>query len=229
MQSTCVDLHGHSSHDFTALNDFAQLPEAVLVEEAKAGNDEAFANLVNHCDRSIYRMTLRMTRNHEDAEDARQEALLKAYVNLDRFQGRSRFSTWLMRIAMNEALMNLRKRNTRQVSLDEAVESNDPKITAMQIPDPGEHPERLYARREMLETLTEAIESLQPQSRDVFVLREVEQFSTVETAKLLGVSPNAVKIRLRRARLELQDRLSKMFDGLSEPGTFAQCIAECNA
>lgn len=215
MQLTSVDLQ--EPH-------LVPLPEATLLEEAKAGNGEAFANLVNHCERSVYRMTLRMTRNHEDAEDARQEAMLKAYANLHRFQGRSRFSTWLMRIAMNEALMKLRKRNARQVSLEEAVESSDPKLLTIEIPSRSEHPEKLYARREMLETLTEAIESLQPRARDVFVLREVEELSTRETAKVLGISMNAVKMRLRRARRELRDRLSEVFrDGLTEPGTVARC------
>ena len=228
MQLNSVGLQERSSHvDFSVLTDPAQLPEATLLEEAKAGNGEAFASLVNRCHRSIYQATLRMTRNHEDAEDARQEAMLKAYVNLHHFQGRSRFSTWLMRIAMNEALMKLRKRNPRQISLEEAVENRDLRLLTMEIPDRAEHPEKLYARKEMLQTLVEAIESLRPRARDVFVLREMEQLSTAETAKALGISINSVKTRLRRARRELRDRLSDVFGpGLSEAGTVAQCAGD---
>jgi RNA polymerase sigma-70 factor (ECF subfamily) len=228
VQLTTVGLQDRPSHvDFSVLTNRAQLSEATLLEEAKAGNGEAFASLVSNCQRSVYQTTLRMTRNHEDAEDARQEAMLKAYANLHRFQGRSRFSTWLMRIAMNEALMKLRKRNTRQISLEEAVEDRDLRLLTMEIPDTTEHPEKLYARKEMLKTLVEAIESLRPRARDVFVLREMEQLSTIETAKALGISINSVKTRLRRARRELRDRLGDVFGpGLSDAGAAAECAGD---
>ena len=150
-----------------------------------------------------------MTRNQEDAEDARQEAMLKAFLHLDRFEGRSRFSTWVTRIAMNEALMKLRSRRSgKQVSLDEMVDAGDSEVLVRKVSKPNEHPDQIYARRELQETLAEAIADLQPQSQRVFVLRALEQRSTSETAKVLKVSPTAVKSRFRRARLQLRQRLA---------------------
>jgi len=189
--------------------------ELALVEEAKAGNSEAFAKLVRNYDRNVYQLAIKITRNHEDAEEVLQEALFKAYANLDRFQGRSRFSTWLVRIAINEALMKLRKRSSeKQVSLDEVIETDEQNLLAREIEDPGEHPEELYARREVQEMLAAAIKDLQPRCRAVFVLRELAQLSTAEAAETLQLSVTAVKTRLRRARLQLRERLTDCLEAL---------------
>jgi len=186
--------------------------ENVLVAEARAGNAESFATLINQYDRHIYRLALNITGNQEDAEDVLQETFLKAYSNLGRFQGDSRFYTWLVRIAVNEALMKLRKRRGASwVSLDEPVETNDRSLTPREIEDWADNPEQSYAKAELQDILNYAVEKMEPQFRTVFMLRDVEEFSTEETAKMLGLSVPAVKSRLLRARLKLRERLNKYF------------------
>jgi len=186
--------------------------ETTLVAEARAGNAEAFTTLVHQYDRNIYRLALNITGKQEDAEDVLQEAFLKAYTHLDRFQGNSRFYTWLVRIAVNEALMKLRKRRgDRTVSLDEPIVTSDNDLMPREIEDWGDNPEQRYAKTELQEILNEAIESLEPQFRTVVVLRDVENFSTEETAEVLGLSVPAVKSRLLRGRLKLRDRLNRYF------------------
>ncbi len=186
--------------------------ETTLVAEAKEGNAEAFTVLVNQYERNIFRLALNITSNKEDAEDVLQESFLKAYTNLGRFQGNSRFYTWLVRIAVNESLMKLRKRRSdRQVSLDEKLETEDDGLLPREIVDWGDNPEQRYAKTEWQEILAEATQDLEPAFRTVFTLRDVEQLSTEETAEALGLSVPAVKSRLLRARLKLRQRLNKYF------------------
>ncbi len=187
--------------------------EATLVAEAKEGNAEAFTVLMNQYERNIFRLALNITSNKEDAEDVLQESFLKAYTHLGRFQGNSRFYTWVVRIAVNESLMKLRKRRSdRQVSLDEKLETEDDNgLPPREIVDWGDNPEQRYAKTEWQEILAEATQSLEPAFRTVFTLRDVEQLSTEETAEALGLSVPAVKSRLLRARLKLRQRLNKYF------------------
>jgi len=186
--------------------------EDVLVAEARAGNADSFATLINQYDRHIYRLALNITGNPEDAEDVLQDSFLKAYSNLGQFQGDSRFYTWLVRIAVNEALMKLRKRRGASwVSLDEAGEGDDRSLMPREVEDWTENPERSYAKTELRNILNQAIEKLEPQFRTVFVLRDVEDFTTDETARMLGLSVPAVKSRLLRARLKLRELLNKYF------------------
>ncbi len=196
------------------MNDSAQIVstnnEMALLADAQAGDSEAFNHLIKNNSRTVYQVAMKITRNHEDAEEVLQEALFKAYTNLGRFQGRSRFSTWLTRIAINEALMKLRKRRPgREVSLDQAIETNDQSVVPREHEDPGVHPEKRYAQRELQEILSQAIDDLQPRCRAIFVLRELEELSTAEAARTLRVSVTAVKSRLRRARLQLRERLTE--------------------
>lgn len=184
--------------------------EHALVMAAKAGDGSAFEELVNRYERKIFRLTQNITGNREDAEDAMQDAFLKSYTHLGEFQGDSRFYTWLVRIAVNEALMRLRKRKPNQVSLDEPVETDDD-IMPREIEDWGPSPEQRYAQTELHQILSEAIEKLDPAFRVVFVLRDMEELSTEETAKLLGISVPAVKSRLLRARLKMRQRLHRYF------------------
>ena len=182
--------------------------ELVLVNAARAGNPDAFASLVSPYNQNVYRLAVNITHNHEDAEDVRQEALIKAYSNLGRFRGGSRFYTWLVRIALNEALMKLRKRRPgRQVSLDELIEADDRNVTRRESLDWRNNPGQRYARSELGRTLREAIEGLDARARAVLVLRDVEDFSTRETSEMLGLSVTTVKTRLRRARMSLRERL----------------------
>ena len=184
--------------------------EGALVSAAKAGDLQAFDELVNRYERRIFRLTMNITQNREDAEDAAQDAFLKAFQHLDSFQGGSRFYTWLVRIAVNEALMRLRRRRPNVVSLDEPVETEDD-LMPREVEDWGPTPEQRFARSEMNGILTDSISSLDPIFRTVFVLRDVEGFSTEETAEALGVSEPAVKSRLLRARLKLRQKLNSHF------------------
>jgi len=153
---------------------------------------------------------MNITQNREDAEDVMQDAFLKSYQNLDRFQGDSRFYTWLVRIAVNEALMKLRKRRPNQISIDEPLtQAEDPVFR--EIEDWGPSPEQRFAQTELNEILTQVIGDLDPIFRVVFTLRDVEGISTDETAHILGISVAAVKSRLLRARLKLRQKLNKYF------------------
>jgi RNA polymerase sigma-70 factor, ECF subfamily len=166
--------------------------ELPLVERARAGDAAAFSELVQRYERKIYRLAKHITQNDEDAEDVLQESFLKAYSHLDSFHGDSKFYTWLVRIAVNEALMKLRKRKSdKTVSLDE--------------------PQKKYSRDELADILNKAVDSLKPSFRTVFVLRDIEELSTEDTAETLGISIPAVKSRLLRARLQLREKLTRYF------------------
>ncbi len=186
--------------------------EGALVAAAKAGDLAAFEELVNRYERKIFRLAQNITQNREDAEDVMQDAFLKSFKHLDKFQGDSRFYTWLVRIAVNEALMKLRKRRPNQVSLDEPVESGED-LLPREVEDWGPTPEQRFAQTELQRILSDVIGQLDPGFRIVFVLRDIEELSTEETAQLLGLSVPAVKSRLLRARLKLRQKLDKYFKG----------------
>ncbi len=184
--------------------------EGALVAAAKKGDLSAFNELTNRYERRIFRLTMNITQNREDAEDATQDAFMKAFQHLDNFEGGSRFYTWLVRIAVNEALMRLRKRRPNVTSLDEPVATEEDLIPR-EIEDWGPTPEQRYARSELNSILTSAIGELEPIFRTVFLLRDVEGLSTEETAEMLGVSVPAVKSRLLRSRLKLRAKLHPIF------------------
>ena len=184
--------------------------EPVLVAAAKAGDISAFNTLVNRYERKIFRLTQNITLNREDAEDAMQEAFLKAFEHLGDFEGNSRFYTWLVRIAVNQALMKLRRRRPNVVSLDEEIDTGED-MMPREIEDWGPSPAERYEQTEMGEILSKVIGDLDPSFRIVFQLRDIEQLSTEETAEALGLSVPAVKSRLLRARLKLRQRLNQYF------------------
>ena len=188
------------------------LNDLELVQQVKQGQVEQFNELVNRHARKVFRLTQHITGNREDAEDALQEAFLKAYSRLPQFQGDSQFYTWLVRIAVNESLMKLRKRRVGgfSVSLDDPIETEDD-FLPREIAAWDENPEQTYARQELQEILDRAVSSLPPIFRTVFVLRDLEQLSTEEAAEALNLSVAAVKSRLLRARLQLREKLSKYF------------------
>ena len=171
-------------------------------------------------DRNVFRIAQHITQNREDAEDVVQDAFLKAYQNLGQFQGQSKFYTWLVRIAVNEALMRLRRRRPeRTVSIDEDVKTEEDSMPR-EIADWTPNPEQLYTQSELKDILGKTIQGLPPSFRTVFVLRDVEGLSTEETASALELSVPAVKSRLLRARLQLRERLNKYFkrrDGDTRP------------
>lgn len=192
--------------------------EMALVRAAKNGDIGAFEQLVNRYDRNVFRIAQHITRNREDAEDVVQEAFLKAYGNLSHFQEQSKFYTWLVRIAVNEALMKLRRRRPeRMVSLDEDVKTDEDSIPR-EVADWSPNPEQQFDQAELKEILTKTINGLPPSFRTVFVLRDVEGLSTEETAEALNLSIPAVKSRLLRARLQLRERLSKYFKKRQDNG-----------
>jgi RNA polymerase sigma-70 factor, ECF subfamily len=188
-----------------------QTDELALVEASRAGDARAFSELVERYERKIYRLAKHITQNDEDAEDVLQESFMKAYTHLDSFQGDSKFYTWLVRIAVNEALMKLRKRKSdRTVSLDEPQDTGEDLVTR-EIAVWDDDPEKKYSREELAEILDEAVQSLKPSFRTVFVLRDIEELSTEDTAQALGISIPAVKSRLLRARLQLREKLTRYF------------------
>jgi RNA polymerase sigma-70 factor, ECF subfamily len=209
-------LFGPKTHPLSAPNPHrlpskvAREDEHLLVAAAKSGDLASFEELVNRYEKKIFRLTMNITRNHEDAEDAMQDAFMKAYSHLNTFEEGSRFYTWLVRIAANEALMRLRKRRPNQFSLDEPVEGDDD-LMPREIEDWGPSPEQRYAQSEMNEILNRVIDQLEPAFRVVFVLRDVEGLSTEETASALGISEAAVKSRLLRGRLKLRQKLNRYF------------------
>ncbi len=185
--------------------------ELALVNAARAGDIGAFEQLVRKYDRNVFRIANHITQNREDAEDVVQDAFLKAFQNLGQFQGQSKFYTWLVRIAVNEALMRLRRRRPeRMVSLDEDINTGEDTIPR-EVADWAPNPEQLYNQSELRDILQKTIQGLPPSFRTVFVLRDVEGLSTEETADALGLSIPAVKSRLLRARLQLRERLTKYF------------------
>src|SRR6266852_1578332 len=185
--------------------------EMQLVRRAKRGDDQAFEELVRRYDRNVFRIAQHITQNREDAEDVVQDAFIKAYSNLKQFQGQSKFYTWLVRIAVNEALMKLRRRRPeRMVSLDEEVKTEDDSVPR-EVADWSPNPEQQYTQAELREILDKTINGLPASFRTVFVLRDVEGLSTEETADALELSIPAVKSRLLRARLQLRERLNRFF------------------
>lgn len=183
-----------------------------LVHASKTGDIAAFEQLVKQYDRKLLRVSQTVTRNREDSEDAVQEALLKAFQNLAEFREESQFSSWLIRITVNQSLMKLRKQRThKEVSLDENFES-DGDALPVDVPDHAPNPEQLCWASELRDILVRTIEELRPILRTVFVLRDVEGLSIKQTAQVLNLSQTAVKARLWRVRLHLRERLNTYFD-----------------
>lgn len=181
--------------------------EAQLVAAAQSGDQEAFGILVTSCYRPTFQMVVGITRNREDAEDVLQEAMLKAFCNLKQFQGNSQFHTWFFRIAVNEAVMKIRKRNSvREVVLDELGEIEIGTLER-KLKDWSIHPEERYAQLEFAEILDNALAKLSPRLCTAFYLRTVEELSLRETAAMLGLSSDGVKTRVSRARSRLRKRL----------------------
>ena len=185
--------------------------QAVDLTALRKRDKQAFAELVNRNSTNIYRLGLKMTGNPQDAEDVLQETFIKAYDHIENFEGRSKISTWLYRIAVNEALMLLRKRKDGITSIDQGLETDDGEILPRQILDWCCLPEKELMRHEVREHIQDAIETLSDANRAAFLLRDVEGLSTRETAEVLNISESAVKVRLMRARMQLREDLTGFF------------------
>ncbi len=189
----------------------AAFDETALVTQARQGDSEAFNGLAERYQRNIFRLAQNITQNREDAEDVLQETFLKAYEHLPEFHGDSKFYTWIVRIAVNEALMKLRKRKwDKTVWLDEPINTGEDSV-AREITVWEDNPEQRYSKEELHDILDKAVNGLAPPYRTVFVLRDMEGLSTEETAEALELSVPAVKSRLLRARLQLRDKLTAFF------------------
>lgn len=185
--------------------------DLALVKASSNGDIAAFETLVGKYDRKLLRIAFRITDNLDDAQEAVQEALFKAYQKLSQFQGNSKFSTWLIRITMNECLMSLRKRNRIAQELVLGDDDGSGDSAPLDLADWAPNPEQLYSRAEFHEILRKALAGLGPRLRAVFVLRDIEGLSISETATALGLHETAVKARLLRARLQLRGNLSHYF------------------
>src|SRR6201984_2208328 len=189
-----------------------------LVVAAKNGDEQAFETLFKRHRQKILRIVLRYAHVREDAEDIVQQSFQKAFVYLHKFEGKSSFSTWLTRIAINESLMLLRHgRALREVSVDDHSEAQG-NAASLEMSDSSPDPEVNYARRERVQILTAALGNLSPGLRRAIELRELAELSTEETARRMGVSVAAVKARLFHARKKLQKKVSRYLKSNSTHG-----------
>jgi RNA polymerase sigma-70 factor (ECF subfamily) len=177
----------------------------------KAGDRAEFAHFVDKYSGQVYRLALKMLQNSQDAEDILQETFIKAYKALPNFEGRSSLSTWLYRIATNEALMFLRKKRPMQVSVDEPIKNDEGDERPRQIIDWCCLPENELMSTEARANLDLSVQQLPESLRAVFLLRDIEGLSTRETAEVLDISESAVKTRLSRARFRLRELLSTYY------------------
>lgn len=187
--------------------------DAFSLGALRAGDRLEFARLVETYYEMIYRLALKMLNNAQDAEDILQETFTKAYRHINTFDGRSQLSTWLYRIATNEALMFLRRKRLETISIESPDDGADPEGAPLQIVDWGVLPEEELMSAEAQVYLNQAIENLSASLRAAFVLRDIEGLSTREAAEVLELSETALKTRLSRARLHLREELSAYFAG----------------
>src|SRR5450432_3646054 len=189
----------------TTMEIHSSTPERLLVSRAQAGNEEAFTELVRRHSGQVYGLSLNMLRNREDAEDNLQNVLVKAFHHIDRFEGNSRFSTLLVRIAINEALMKLRKRNSERISdyQDLNASEDEPRMFP-EIEDHRQNPESQYISKELTR---KAFIGLNPSLQDTFILQKAEGWTNRELAQALGITVSTVKSRVFRARVRLRQQL----------------------
>ena len=198
----------------------AAAEDLALIASVLAGDRRAFESLVRRHERRVFRVTLAVLGNIEDAEEAMQDTFVKAFRHLDQFRGESRFTTWLTRIAVNEALQ---KRQARKgtVSLDEH-RGIEEQIAPRRFEPWRADPEKLYGRQELRRIIETAIQSLPAIYREALILRDVEEMTAEEAAEVIGITVAALKSRLLRARLMIRESLAAL---LEEPPTFGRKVA----
>jgi RNA polymerase sigma-70 factor (ECF subfamily) len=189
--------------DAAAFSDLRAWSDEQLIAAAKTGRRTAFGELCERHMKRVSCVTRRITQNREDAEDAAQECLLSAFVHLKDFDGRSQFATWLTRIAINAALMKLRKnRGAREIPIDEPNPSFEP-VAHREFRDDAPDPEESCSLRERNRILKSAISGLRPRARNVVELLHIQEHSIRETAQILGISTGAAKARMFHAKIAL--------------------------
>ena len=186
----------------------ADTRELELIAEVQRGRTDLFYELVRPYERRVFAAALAILRNDSDAEDVVQEAMLKALANIRQFRAEARFSTWLIQITVNEALMRRRKERRGVVESIDERRDEDSEYAPRDFADWREIPSETLERKEVRQKLTEALAALDRKYREVFVLRDVEHLNIQETAEALGISVASVKTRLLRARLMLRDLLA---------------------
>ena len=192
-----------SVQDISAVNDLRVWSEEQLIAAAKSGSRAPFGELCERHAKKVFRVIYRIMRNREDAEDAVQECFLNAFVHLKDFDGRSRFATWLTSIAINAALMKLRKnRRAREVPIDEPNRRSEP-VAVREFRYDAPDPEESCSLRERKRMVESAISGLRPRTRNVVELIHLQEHSIRETAKILGISTGAVKSRMFHAKIAL--------------------------
>jgi RNA polymerase sigma-70 factor, ECF subfamily len=200
--------------EVTSLNSAAdRFNEERLIQRIREGEHELFYELIRPYERRVYSAALAILRNEANAEDAAQEAVLKAFKNIRQFRGEARFSTWLIQITVNEARMRRRKEHAHLVEPIVDREDAEGDYIPRDFADWREIPSETLERKEVREKLAEALEALGHIYREVFVLRDMQHLSIEETAKALGISSASVKTRLLRARLMLRDLLAPGLGG----------------
>jgi RNA polymerase sigma-70 factor (ECF subfamily) len=183
-------------------------PEAGLIARILAGEKELFHELIRPYERMVYLTLLSIVKNETEAEDGAQEAVISAYRHLASFRGDAKLSTWLTSIAINEGRKRFRRaKGAAEESIDEQVEGQEGDYTPAPLTDWREIPLEALERKELREALRVAVADLSGIYREVFTLRDLEEFSVEETAQALGITANVVKVRLHRARMMLQKRL----------------------
>lgn len=187
--------------------------ERELIRRVQNGEQERFYELIRPYERRVYSAAFSILRNEADAEDAAQEALLKAFANLRQFRAEARFSTWLIQIAVNEALMRRRKEHAEIMQPIAEKQDEEGAYIPKDFADWREIPSEALERKEVRGLLLEALASLGEKYREIFLLRDVQHFSIEEVSNMLGISQASVKTRLLRARLMLRDLLAPKVSG----------------
>ncbi|MCU1251410.1 MAG: polymerase, sigma-24 subunit, subfamily [Edaphobacter sp.] len=182
--------------------------EAQIIASIVRGETHLFHDLIRPYERSVYAMVLSMLQNEADAEDAAQEAFLKAYRNLAKFRAESKFSTWLISIALNEARSKLRQKKSVKIEALDAGSEEDGHVSPAILRDWREVPSEALERKEVRRMIQLAVADLPGIYREIFLLRDVEELSVNESAEALGISVASVKVRLHRARMMLQKTLA---------------------
>jgi RNA polymerase sigma-70 factor (ECF subfamily) len=198
---------------------YPQNEETALIARARSGSTDAFSELVRRHSQQIYGVSLRMLKNHEDAEDNVQNVLCKAFNNIRQFEGNSRFSTWLVRIAINESLMKLRKAQSDRTA--KTLEVFRPDTDEPMTPDVEDHrpnPERAYIAKELT---AKAFYGLHPSLRDTFILHKAEGWTNRELARAMGITVETVKSRIFRARVRMRNQLLSLAKEPSAPAAAA--------
>jgi RNA polymerase sigma-70 factor (ECF subfamily) len=220
MPSELLDRIGNDEQACGPLGHRAGTDEMALVNAARRRDPDAFEELMTRYGPRILRLAQKITRNHEDAEEVFQDSFVRSFLHMDTFRGDSRFYTWLARIAVNQSLMKLRRRRLCEFHFDDPVSGGDSPFYA-EIADDTPNPEQRHSQEELRQILATAMRELPMTFREVLRLRELEEYSTEETARMLKLSITTVKSRAHRGRQRLRRALTKYF----RPSELAQFSA----